>query len=328
MKPKSIQSILAAALLAPGALFAQTTATTTPVGYVTQTIAPDTFTYLGLTVHAPQASAGVISAASSDSVTVAGVDFNALLTTGSTYILELENGTIQEISSWNSSGVLSTPQDISAQVTAGVTKYKLRKAQTVSDVFGAANSFDLTGTDAEFDTADQIYVPTSSGTSIVYYFDDGSPDTGWYTSEGDPAGDLPIVYSDGFYVKRVAGAPVSLVTSGEVKTKPTSGVVIPGWNILSSVAPVGLTLDGSGLQNFISTSDDGDFLTVDNVYIPTGASSTIVYYFDDGSPDTGWYTSDGDPAGDLTLEGAFLIFSRSVSNSPYTLSVPTNYSGL
>jgi len=325
MKPKSILTALAAALLAPGALFAQTTATTTPVGYVTQTIAPNSFTYVGLTVHQPVISSGLLTSANSTSVTHSGVDFTALLTSGQRYVLELENGTIQEIQSWNSSGALDTPQNISAQVTPNVTRYNLRKVSTVSDIFGANNSAGLTSTDAEIDNADQVFIKTGSGTAIIYYFNDGSPDTGWYTSSGDPAGDFPIVYSDGFYIQRKPGSSINLVTSGQIKDKPTSGVLNTNWNLLSSVSPTGLTLSNSGLNAFISKSEDGDFTVVDNIYIPNGSSFDIVYYFDDGSPDTGWYTTGGDPAGNLKLEGAFYLLSKSASAKPYTLSVPSFY---
>ena len=89
MKPKSIKSLLALALLAPGALFAQTTAKTTPVGYVTtENLAQDQYNLVGITVHNPTVAAGVLSAESDTAVTTTGVDFTTLLTSGSTYILE------------------------------------------------------------------------------------------------------------------------------------------------------------------------------------------------------------------------------------------------
>jgi hypothetical protein len=305
------------------------TAYTTPVGYTTQTLGAGKFSFVGLTVHNAVVSAGVIDAeaAGPNSVTDTGVDFSTLLTAGSTYVLELEDGTVQEVTSWTAAGVLNTPEDITSKVSPGVTTYKLRKASTINDVFGATNSAGLKSTDSDIQSADVIYLVGAGGAvTPVYYYDDGSEAT-WYTADGDPAGNLPIVYGDGFYVGRVAGSPINLVVSGEVKTEATSGVITPGWNFLSSVAPTGMTLGTSGLKDFL-TPTDSDYLTVDNVYIPNADGSfTIAYYYDDGSEAT-WYTAEGEPAADLALEGGLLVFSRSASAKGYTLSVPTSYSSL
>jgi hypothetical protein len=197
----------------------------------------------------------------------------------------------------------------------------------VNDVFGANNSAGLKSTDSDIQSADVVYLVGAGGAvTPVYYYDDGAEAT-WYTAGGDAAGDLPIVYGDGFYIGRVAGDPINLVVSGEVKKAPTSGVINPGWNYLSSVAPVGTTLGNSGLKDFL-TPTDSDYLTVDNVYIPNpDGSFTIAYYYDDGTEAT-WYTAAGDSAENLALQGGLLIFSRSASAKSYTLSVPAAYGSL
>ena len=325
MKSTIIYSLLAAAA-ACGMAFGQTTAYSAPVGYVSQALPANSFSFVGLTAHQPAAYSGIVTSASSSSVTASGIDFATLLTEGQTYVLELADGTIQEVNSWTAQGVLTTPDNISSKITPNVTKFKLRKAATISDIFGANNAAGLKSTDGDIDSADVIYLVGSGGAvTPVYYYNDGS-EQAWYTAEGEPAGDLPLVYGDGFYIGRKAGDPLNLVVSGEVKTVPTSGVVAPGWNFLSGVAPAGLTLGNSGLKNFLS-STDGDYLTVDNIYIPNpDGSFTIAYYYDDGS-EAEWYTADGEPAADLQLNGGFLIFSRS-STKNYTLNVPTSYSSL
>lgn len=325
---KTLSFSLLAAALASGLASAQT-AYTTPVGYTTQTLAAGQFSFVGLTVHNPVVSAGVIDAeaAGPNSITDTGVDFSTLLTAASTYILELEDGTVQEVTSWTAAGVLNTPEDITSKVSPGVTTYKLRKASTINDVFGATNTSGLKSTDGDIQNADVIYIVGAGGAvTPVYHYDDGSEAT-WYTADGDLAGNLPLVYGDGFYVGRIAGSPIDLVLTGQVKTEATSGVITPGWNFLSSVAPTGITLGTSGLKDFL-TPTDGDYLTVDNVYIPNADGSfTIAYYYDDGSEAT-WYTAEGNPASDLALESGFLVFSRSASAKGYTLNVPTSYSSL
>ncbi len=326
---KLTYSIFAAAL-ACGFASATTTAYTTPVGYVTTPIPANVFTFVGLTVHNPTISAGVLASASATpkSVTVTGVDFVALLGapgTG-TYILELADGTIQEIINWTAAGVLDTVDNITGKVVAGTTTYKLRKASTVSDVFGATNSAGLKpSVDGDYTVnTDVAYVFVDGALKIVYYYNDGAGTTGWYDADGNPAANYPLVYADGFYVKRVAGSTISLVTTGEVKQAPTSGIVNHGWNFLSSVAPAGLTLGTSGLQNFITPSADGDYTTnCDNVYLYTPALR-ICYYFNDGAGTVGWYDADGNDATGASVEGAFLILDRGATK-PYTLSVPASY---
>lgn len=325
MKP--LRYTLIALAAACGFASAQTTAYTTPVGYVTEPLAPNAFTFLGLTLHQSTASAGVITAAGANYVDVGTTDWTAILTAGATYILELPNGTIQEITAWNNAGRLTTPENISGQVTPGTTQFKLRKAATISDVFGAENSAGLTpDSDGDYVSGnDLIYVPTGGGIAIVYYYDDGET-TGWFDADGNEAANLPLVYADGFYVRRVAGSAVNLVVTGEVKTVPTSGVLAPGWNYLSSVAPVGLTVGTSGLQNFITPDTEGDYLKVDNLYVTDAGTVKIIYYYNDGET-AGWFDADGNEAQDVPLEGDFLLLNRGVTK-PYTVSVPGFYSTL
>lgn len=332
-----------AALAACGAASAQTTAYTTPVGYVSIPMAPGQFTFGGLTMHAPTLAAGILASSTSTSVTASGsIDFSALLTSGVIYILELPDGTVQEVSSW-SGATLNTPEDISASVTGGVTTFKLRASATVSSIFGASNSAGLTSSsDGDATTVDNVIVYTAPGVSVnIYYFDangngirDEADFDGWYTAGGDPADNQVIPYADGFLVQRVGGDPRTLVVSGEVKTDPTKSVLGSGFNFLSSVSPTGLTLLQSGLQQHISTSADGDSTTVDNVVVDVAGTLTNTYFFDanqnsilDEADFDGWYTAGGDPANELSLEGGFYIINLGAPKT-YTISVPASYSSL
>lgn len=331
MKPKSIKSLLALALLAPGVLFAQTTAKTTPVGYVTKSLPPSQFTFVGLTTHNAVAASGVIASVASNEVTVTGVNFETALSPNNPstarYILELQNGTITEVTNWTSAGVLTTADDISSQVNPGTTSFSLRRAATISDIFGAANSAGLTpDSDGDYTSGnDLVYVITGDGLKTIYYYNDGET-TGWFDSDGEAADNLPVVYSDGFYVQRVGGNSIDLVISGEIKKAPTSGIIAPNWNFMSSVAPSGLTVGTSGLENFITPDSQGDYLQVDNLYVPVGNTVKIIYYYNDGET-TGWFDADGEDATNVPLQGDFLILNRGITKS-YTLSVPSFYSNL
>jgi hypothetical protein len=319
MKP-NIPFALLGALLAVGAADA---AVTDPVGYNTTTLAPNQFTLVGLTLQNSAVVAGVLDAESASSVTDTQSDFTALLTAGSTYILELSNGTVQEITSW-AGGVLTTPSDITSLVTPGTTTFTLRKAATVSEIFGAANSVGLTpDSDGDFTTGnDLVLIFNGTAFDTVYYYDDGTT-TGWFDDGGNAAENKVIAYPDGFFVQRIAGAPINLVVSGTVKTKPTGGVLAGGgFNYLSSVAPAGSTLASSGLSSFITPSTDGDFTTVDNVLIQKPDGSYVThYYFDDGTT-TGWFDDGGNSTDTEPLTGGFLLQNRGVAK-PYTIAAPT-----
>lgn len=318
MKP-IIPFALLGAFFAVGAAKA---ASTTPVGYVTKTLAPNQFTLVGLTLNNPTAAAGQIDAESATSVTDNGVNFTDILTPGATYVLELGNGTVQEITSWSGS-VINTPSDISSSVTPGSTTYKIRKAATVSDVFGSANSVGLTpDSDGDFTTGnDLLLIFNGVAFDTVYYYNDGTT-TGWFDDLGNPAEDKVIAYPDGFFVQRVAGSSVNLVVAGEVKTSATSGVLAAGgYSYLGAVAPAGQTLASSGLSAFLTPSTDGDFTTVDNVLIQLpGGTYASHYYFNDGTT-TGWFDDSGNSTDNEPLDGGFLLLNRGGAKS-YTLAAP------
>ena len=318
------------ATAATGMVFGAETAYTTPVGYDTKTLSTGKFNLVSLTLHNATTYAGLITAESPSGVSFTGVDFNTLLSVGSVYILELPNGAIQEISSWTAT-TLNTPQDITASVTPNSTAIKLRKAATVSSVFGLTNTYGLTSDgDENLTNNDVLLVPnTNNAFDTVYYFNDGVT-TGWFDDQGNSANNKVLNYGDGFFVQRLAtGSSISLVVAGEVKTKPTSSVIIPGFNFLGAVAPVGLSLGNSGLQAFltIATNETQATTTADLVLQqqPNGTYRTA-YYFNDGST-AGWFDDQGNTADDLILDSGFLIQNKGVLK-PVTLSVPASYSSL
>lgn len=328
MKPFIPYSLLAAAALC-GVAFGQT-ATTTPVGYVTHTLAPNMYTLVSVTLHEPVIASGVLSGATATSVSTTGVNFSTLLEAGSVYLLELPNGTIQEISSWTDVS-LNTPENISGSVQAGTTQYKLRKASTVSSVFGANNSVGLVyDGDEDLTNNDVLLVPNAANAfDTIYYFDNGEI-SGWYDDLGNEADNRVLNYADAFFVQRRAGASnLSLVVSGEVKLTPTSSVLVSGYNFLGSVAPVGLTLANSGLQNYltVATSEEDVATTADLVLLqqPDGAYRTA-YYYNDGET-TGWFDDLGNEADSIPLEGGFLIQNKGAGKA-FTVAVPSSYSSL
>lgn len=339
MKPIYSYALLAA-LAAVGSASAQVTATTTPVGYVTETLHTGQFNLIGLTLHQASVSAGILTAENSGYVTAGTVspaattDFVALLGTPGpttpTYVLELADGTIQEVTSWSSDGKLFTPQDITGSVTPGTTTYVLRKARTISDTFGATNSAGLQST-AEFDPgqADIIYVPNGSGGSDQFFYSSAEGAEGWFNA-GDfsDGNNVPLVYVDGITVLR-KGADLPLVINGEVKKTPTKYVLLGGnFNSLGAVYPVGSTLASSGLSSSLTGTDSFDPSSADNVFIPLASGGYQTLFYSNAEGAEGWFDagdfSDGNP---VPLTSGISVLRRGATTAA-TITPPTSYSTL
>ena len=328
MKPIYSYALLAAFAAVGSASAVE--AVTTPVGYVTQTLSPEKYNLVSLTMQNPSVASGVITAEDSAFVATTGVDFTAILTPGTVYILELPDGTIQEISSWSATQ-LDTPNDLTGVVTPNTTTYVLRKADTISTVFGATNSAGLAfDADDDYTNNDLVLVPNASNAfDTVYYFDDGAGTSGWFTAAGDPADNLVLNYADGFFVQRGSGSDITLTVDGEVKKVSTKSVLVPGFNFVGSVSPAGLTLANSGLQNSLTISVSEETTPLADLVLkqnPDG-SYRSVYYFNDGAGTTGWFDLAGDPADDLALDTGFLIQNLGATK-PYEISAPSFYTTL
>ena len=346
MKP-TIQLLALAAAASGMAFGAAVTAYTTPVGYVTETLTPGMYNLAGLTLQQPAVAAGVFTDKATTTLTVGSIDFTTatgtppkpLLDPLKTYILELPDGTVQELApaSWGQH-TLTTPENISDLITVDQptatppvvgTKFVLRPAATVTDIFGAQNTAGLKSSpDGDYTKSDLILVPTGGILLGIYFYDDGAGGTGWYTDQQGPGGDIVISYPDGFYVQRAPGASdIKLTITGEVKKAPTGTILTAGYNYLGGVAPAGLTLATSGISNYISRSPDGNPALVDNVMLAKTGGYTTCYYFDDGAGYTGWYTDEQAPADDLPITSGLLILNKG-SAKPLKISVPSFYPSL
>lgn len=308
---RSLLTLLAATAAGGGISFSQT-ATTTPVGYVTQTLSPNMYNLVSVTMHNPVVYSGLVQGKNSTSISFTGVDFTSLLQTGSIYILELPDGTIQEISGWTTTS-LNTPQDISGAITINNTVCKLRRASTVKDIFGANNTFGLQSDgDENLNNNDLILVPNANNSlDTVYYYDDGDV-SGWFDRQGNEANNKVLNYGDGFFVqRRVGGAPIQLTVVGEVKSSPTSSVIVSGYNYMGSVAPAGIALKNSGLKNFLAQATSEESIASADLVLQQRSNGTYntVYYYNDGET-TGWFDYQGNQADDLILNSGYLIFNK------------------
>jgi hypothetical protein len=337
MKTLSISLIAVAA--ACGLASAQT-AYTTPVGYTTsETILASNFSLLGLTVHQPTIAAGVLEAVTSTSVTDSDINFTTILTSGNTYIIEISddassaNGGIAETISWAGSQ-LNTPSNLTLLGAAPGVKYKLRKASTISDIFGANNEAGLkAGTST---TADVIWVPTGTGTFDQYFRQPANPPfvpSPFWAKIGTAGnfGNAPIVYLDGIIIQRRDTTNLNIVVTGEVKKNPTiyslsgSGA----FNYLGSSFPVGSTLDNSGLSTSLLS---GTSTTADIVWMPNGTGGYNQYFYQPANPpfvpSPQWVRIGvAGNAGSTPLTSGILIQRRGI-NTNAKISPPPFYSNL
>ena len=335
-----MKTILLAALLAPGALFAQTTATTTPVGYETLALSPG-LNFASIRLHEAPVASGQLESATANSVTDNDINLSALITSGTTYILELGNGSgiIQEITTAGAGTSITTPSNLSG-LTYPIS-YKLRKSATLASVFGD------TSANLKLDRgaggpagADQVWVFTS-GTFAKYYFDDfggALEEPGWYniaTNEAVNPSAINLVYADSFIISSNAGRDV--VVSGEVKLQSTELNLQPGFNFVSSVAPTGVTLaDAFGTtvaQVKTATGlniGGGSSAGADQIWLFNGSGFTKIYFDEFGGAleEPGWYNvNDGSPiANNTELAGGYIISAATGGN--VISKNPTNYSTL
>jgi hypothetical protein len=345
MKPKTIQSILAAALLAPGALFAQTSATTIPVGYETLAINSG-FNFISVRLHNSSLASGTLesfTAGSPNKVKDDQVDLGALITGGSTYILEINDGSgiIQEVVS-----ATGTELNIAADLSALTypVSYTLRKASTVAGVFGT----DFTNLKLDFGSgstggADQVWLYNGSGFDKYYYdkFGDGDNEiAGWYNVDTGGAAinaaNLNLIYADSFILVSAAGKDVTI--EGEVKKTSTEMNLVNGFNFVSSVAPVGATLQSAFGDTFGDVQAKGLKIGfgstggADQLWFFNGSGYTKTYYdkFGDGDNEiAGWYNVDtGVAVPSSTDLPVGYILSAAGGGNNVNSGVPSYYSTL
>ena len=305
--------------MACGLAQGQTTAYTTPVGYMTIPI-PGTgggggsklqIANQGLLPAGPAAAGGGASVTFAGNVmTDTAGAFGAFVNAGSnSHLLEITSaGPVQGGLSWitaNTSTTITTADNLSS-AGAGAS-YRVWAAYTMASLFGdppAAST--LGGGDSELaaDTV-QILDPVTNVYTSFYYKNSGKGGTGWRSS--DVAITNPATYAihpnDGMVLLRKQSDPGSLVVSGSVKTgntmvrvegNPSSTVL----NILANQVPVDqITPALSNLYtgNPLTGMKGGDSeLAADNLLIFDAAANTYTtfWYKDSGKGGTGWRSSD------------------------------------
>jgi hypothetical protein len=330
MKTYTYSLLLAAA--ASGMALGAETAYTTPVGYSTSTLAQG-YNALGLTLQTPPVAAGDFETISGTSLTDTDVTYAPVA--GKTYVLEITSGTltgvIQEVSAANISGsTITTPSDLQALGLTTSDTYKLRVAPTLEDIFTTtplASGGVLTAA-LSSGTADIVWVPTGTGSYDQYFLHSGGQFRRAGTTTATP--NVPLIYADGFFVQKKAATAASLTITGEVKKVGTNSVVVQGYNLLSSVAPVGLNLFNAGLEDDITAALSSG--TADIIWVQQ-PNLTYNRYFRHSSGNwrdvnAGTVNLTQVQAEAISLSLGFLVQHKAATTVNLDLNVPAGYPSL
>lgn len=330
MKPYTY-SLLAAAL-ACGMAQGAATAYTTPVGYITASIngnpTANVFgadTYVASTLVQPSVFAGAatVSPSGGKTITFSG---GVPLALDGTYVLEITNGS-QE--GWWSSVVSSTATSVTvldtfpAALDANVS-ISVRKFSTINSLFGANSPgfTDIDGVDTNPPDEIQILNPIDQSARTIVYVKDVAPD-GWYDFvTSTPAGDEIIYPGTSVKIKRYGATPLSLVSSGEVKTTKTQVDIYPNYNWLGQTMATNGTLGSMSFVNQLVKFDGvgaNDFL---ELLSPTQVASQYVALI----PEFGGFMADFVTTADsstVPIEGGTgYVIQRAASNPASVITIP------
>ncbi|RYZ90969.1 MAG: hypothetical protein EOP06_07295 [Proteobacteria bacterium] len=334
---KTYTYALLAAAAATGMALAQT-AYTTPVGYSTQTLAQG-FNVAGLTLQKSADVAGNFETVTSTQLTDTGAVYAPVV--GRTYIVEMTSGaqvgSIFEVLASSISGSTITVTTVPATdlvalgVAAGDT-YKLRVAPTLEEIFTTtplASGGTLT-TSLNITNSDIVWVPNGTGGFDKYFLRSGTPATfqritGTTTFTAAP--NVPLIYTDGIYIEKKLAATASLTVSGEVKKVGSNSTIRAGFNVVSLVAPAGLTLRTAGLEDDLQKALNST--NSDIVWVQQPNLTYAKYYFNSNATTGGWRdvaTNTNLPALTDPILGTSILIEKRAGVSQLDLNVPASYS--
>jgi uncharacterized protein (TIGR02597 family) len=293
--------------------FAQTTATTDPVGFTTINVAGTstspsgiTFASLGLTrtvAYQGSAETAGLNSITDNEATWTDSQFNGA---AGSYYIEITSGSgagqMYDITATTAATkTLTLSQNLAAGISAPIS-FKVRQHWTFASVFGATNEGGLAG--GTITQADQIFLYSGSGYETYYYSTGGIPGIGWRKVGTNPANtsqaNTPIYPEDGIIIKRKASATANIVIMGGVKTGQSSFAVVSGSNIVSNIYASAQTLASSSLYTNSTTTGiaAGTITTADQVFIwNTNTQGYDTYYYSTGGiPGQGWRKVGSNPA--------------------------------
>lgn len=333
MKPYTYALLAVAA--ACGVASAQTSATTTPVGYITHTInnaaGAESLTLIGPSLIQPTEFAGAAAASpSGKTITFAG---GVPTTLGSSYVLEISNGN-QE--GWWSTVTSSTANSITVNddFPAGLAadvKISVRKHNTLRTFLGS-NAAGLTPFDG-VSQADEVQIISASqpgqpltSYSFVPASVSGEAQDSWYDlGSSTNADNVVIEPGTSVLVKQFGSSNKTFTSVGEVKISKTQFDVFPGLNFIANPVAVGATLNGLGFNSQLNTFD-GANTDADEVQVIGASGGLTAYAALDASLGLGstmYNLGDSSDAGAVVVpEGTGALIKRAATKPATTITLP------
>jgi hypothetical protein len=273
MKTHITHSLLAAAAVCSLAN-AQTTAYTTPVGYITHTInsagGGEALTLIGPALIQPSVFSGA-STVSPSGGSLATFSGGVPTNLDATYVLEITSGANE---GWWSTVTSSTATTITTNDAfpgglASGTTVSVRKHNTVQSFLGE-NTPGLIPSDGVEGDEIQLLNPDQSVTPIAYFpaeVTGGDPD--WYNIVTSEIANDAIIYpGTGVIIKTKSASNLTCVSTGEVKTTDTQVDVYPGLTVVAQTAAAGASLNASGINtNLIPLNAAGDNIDFDEFQV-------------------------------------------------------------
>jgi len=314
-----------------------TTAYTTPVGYITHTVAGNAsalsagaVSYISPSMVQPNTFAGASTASPSGSATIT---FSGGVPAGLNTSSLLEVTTAGSNVGWWSSIISSTATTITVNdnFPAGLpaaTTVAVRNHTTVKSFLGS-NAPGLTPFDGVV-VNDEVLIlnPVTQVTTTYAYVPaavSGGPADGWFNLGTSANADNDIIEpGTSVQVKRFSSGGLSFVSSGTVKTTSTQVDLYKAFNWVGTFAAANSTLNGMGFNTQLIIFDGANTNYDQLQYINANQSATTFAAVDPaffGAPTVG-NLGDSSNAGTVPFEGgagAIIIRAGTEANSVITI---------
>ena len=307
----------------------------TPVGYVTQTISAGTgtgrvFTPISLPLYEPASvtsASGSISSVSATGVTVSSAGFGDLSDSATPYALRVTSGASEGANlliSSNTTDTLTFDFSLSSVAsTSGITAgdtYEIVSVDTLSSLFGGPSDGVIFSAATQAD-ADIVFV-FSNGAWLAHYHNGSN----WIRKSGRStiiSNDLPLTPDRAVLLSRISDQSTSYVLTG---TLPSTDSVLKlnasGFSFLANNTPTPITLANLALQN---ANGFVNGLSGDAIYLYSGGS--WLKYNHDG---TNWIRKSGRStliSNDVEIPaGSGFLFSKASAGSVSSGSLELQYS--
>jgi uncharacterized protein (TIGR02597 family) len=301
MKPLQLTlSALGSLAITASAAFAQNTATTDPVGFVTLNIAgasggkASTFLSIPLLDSAdiPGQAAGLITGVTESTISnsQAGWENNSLSDAASPYLILITSGDAQgrmflvSTASPNTSTQITISADDLLQgnlLDVGVKvgdSYKIHPCDTLSSLFGTPASTGIVG-GANVRVSDSIVLVGPTGPKTYFY---STVENSWVENRRavELAPNVPLRPYYGLIYSRQSETPLELIVTGGVPTMSRSVAIANGGStILAQYWPASTKLIDLGLQNVPGWRTGANAREADRVMIQAANGIPSVYFW-------------------------------------------------